>query len=320
MRPALAAVAFLAVTTSTATARAQAPSHPAPTAILELDYVDTSNESTDQTADHAKRLHDFSEALGRDLAASGQYRPVAMACGAEPCGSGRGLDELKKAARAAGVRFVAFGGIHKMSTLVQWAKIQIADMDQDRIVFDRLVTFRGDTDESWRRAEHFVAAEIAALSLEDGPGEKAPAKKLAVFDFELQDSSGGAGIIAESAEDAEQLKRATLAARKLIADSGRYRLIDVDGADDAPVKAHDLRECDGCDARIAAKLGADFSLVGIVTRITRTDYAVTYRLRDARTGEIVAVEQTDLRIGANYSWDRGAAWLIGKKLLAQKSP
>ena len=133
-------------------------------------------------------------------------------------GSRRGLDELNKAARAAGVRFVAFGGIHKMSTLVQWAKIQIADMDQDRIVFDRLVTFRGDTDESRRRAEHFVAAEIAALSL-DGPGAKAPAK-LAVFDFELQDSSGGAGIIAESAEDAEQLKRATLAARKLIAELG----------------------------------------------------------------------------------------------------
>ena len=319
MRPApLAAVAFLAVTASTAPARAQAPAQPAPTAILEFDYVDTSNESTDQTADHAKRLHDFSEALGRDLAASGKYRLVPMACGAEPCGSRRGLDELKKAARAAGVRFVALGGIHKMSTLVQWAKIQIADMDQDRIVFDRLVTFRGDTDESWRRAEHFIAAEIAALSL-DGPDGKAPAK-LAVFDFELQDSSGGAGIIAESAEDAEQLKRATLAARKLIATSDRYRLIDVDGADDAPVKAHDLRECDGCDAPIARRLGADFSLVGIVTRITRTDYAVTYRLRDARTGELVGVEQTDLRIGANYSWDRGAAWLIQKKLLAAQKP
>ena len=57
-----------------------------------------------------------------------------------------------------------------------------------------------------------------------------------------------------------------------------------------------------------------------MTRITRTDYAVTYRLRDARTGELVAVEQTDLRIGANYSWDRGAAWLIEKKLLAAQRP
>lgn len=316
MRPVLLAAAFLAV--AAGPTKAQAPSQPAATAILDLDYVDTSGESRDQTADHAKRLRDFSEALGRDLAASGQYRIVAMACGAQPCPSRVDPDEMKQAAHAAGVRFVAFGGVHKMSTLVQWAKIQIADMDQDRIVFDRLVTFRGDTDESWRRAENFVAAEIAAHS----PGaadEKAPAK-LAVFDFELQDSSGGAGIIAESAEDAEQLKRATLAARKLIADSGRYRLVDVGGAEDAQVKARDLRECDGCDARIAARLGADLSLVGIVTRITRTDYAVTYRLRDARTGELVAVEQTDLRIGANYSWDRGAAWLIQKKLLAQKSP
>jgi hypothetical protein len=319
MRPAArVAASLLVVAASSGPTKAQAPSQPVATAILELDYVDTSDESRDQTAEHEKRLRDFSQALGRDLAATGKYRIVAMACAAQPCTSRVNPDEMKQAAQAAGVRFVAFGGIHKMSTLVQWAKIQIADMDQNRIVFDRLVTFRGDNDESWRRAENFIAAEIAAQSTVDS-GQKPPAK-IAVFDFELQDVSGGAGVIAQSADDSEQLRRATLAARKLIADSGRYRLVDVDGADDAAVKAHDLRECDGCDAPIAARLGADLSLVGIVTRITRTDYAVTFRLRDARTGELAAVEQTDLRIGANYSWDRGAAWLIERKLLAQKSP
>ena len=68
--------------------------------------------------------------------------------------------ELQKAARAAGARFVLLGGVHKMSTLVQWAKIQIADEERGRIVFDRLLTFRGDTDEAWQKAESFVARDV----------------------------------------------------------------------------------------------------------------------------------------------------------------
>jgi hypothetical protein len=36
-----------------------------------------------------------------------------------------------------------------------------------KLVFDRLLTFRGDTDDAWRRAEAFVAAQMAALELND---------------------------------------------------------------------------------------------------------------------------------------------------------
>lgn len=96
-------------------------------------------------------------------------------------------------------------------------------------------------------------------------------------------------------------------------------MADVSGAEGAAVKAHTLRDCDGCETAIAGKAGADWSLLGIVTRISRTDYAVTFKLRDARTGALIAVEQTDLRMGANYSWNRGAAWLIRNRLLEKQS-
>ena len=107
--------------------------------------------------------------------------------------------------------------------------------------------------------------------------------------------------------------------RRLLTESGRYSLVDVSHVDAPDATAHTLRECDGCDAAIARRLGADQSLVGVVTRITRTDYAVTFKLRDARTGAPIDVEQTDLRIGANYSWDRGAAWLIKNRLLEKQA-
>ena len=55
------------------------------------------------------------------------------------------------------------------------------------------------------------------------------------------------------------------------------------------------------------ELGAEQSLLGIVTRISRTDYDVTYKLRDARTGALVAIEQTDMRAGAKVIPGRAAS-------------
>jgi hypothetical protein len=319
----VAAVAAVGLTVALGGQRVEADvasTHPLALAILDLDYVDTSGEPTDQVAVHQRRAADFVSALQRDLAANGQYRIVPMSCGSEPCEPVMNPAELQKAARAAGARFVLLGGVHKMSSLVQWAKIQIADEEQGQIVFDRLLTFRGDTDEAWQKAESFVARDVLHSPPTFGAQADAVAPiKLAVFDFELEDFSGGAGIIPESDQDREQLRLATETTRRLLAESGRYSLVDVSRADGADVSGHSLRLCDGCDAAIAGKLGADQSLVGIVSRITRTDYAVTFKLRDTRTGAPIAVEQTDLRIGANYSWNRGAAWLIKNRLLEKQA-
>jgi hypothetical protein len=86
---------------------------------------------------------------------------------------------------------------------------------------------------------------------------------------------------------------------------------------DQAAQAGKLRDCGGCEAGIAAALAADQSMIGIVTRISRTEYAVTYKIRDARSGALVDVEQTDLRMGANVAWSRGVRWLIQRRLLEQ---
>ena len=152
------------------------------------------------------------------------------------------------------------------------------------------------------------AAETAAAS---------PPIKIAIFPFELEDFSAAAAYVPPDDIDREQLRLSTEEARRLIAASGRYQLVDVGGVSDEAAKAGKLRDCDGCDARIAAGLDADRSMVGIVTRITRMEYTVTYKLRDARSGALVDVKQTDLRMGANVAWSRGARWLIENRLLEQ---
>ena len=162
------------------------------------------------------------------------------------------------------------------------------------------------------------AIVLAALAAAGAAETAAPSPvKMAVFPFELEDASAAAAYIPPDDIDREQLRLSTEEARRLIAASGRYQLVDVSAVNNEAAKVGKLRDCDGCEARIAAGLDADQSMIGIVSRITRMEYAVTFKLRDARSGAIVAVQQTDLRMGANVAWSRGARWLIQNRLLEQ---
>jgi len=137
-------------------------------AVIDFDYVDTSGEPNDQREDHARRLRDFMMSLRRDLARDGKFRIVALDCGDAPCAVGKETPtELFDSAKKAGARLLLYGGVHKMSTLVQWAKTQLVDVEKNRLIDDRWLTFRGDDDEAWRRAEAYLAKRLAETTVEE---------------------------------------------------------------------------------------------------------------------------------------------------------
>ncbi|HJT12571.1 MAG TPA: DUF2380 domain-containing protein [Dongiaceae bacterium] len=135
-------------------------------AIADFDYTDTSGETQDQTAAHAERLRNFTQLIDAELSASGRYQIVALACPKRPCSAGAmDAQSLTDAARQAGARLLLYGGIHKMSTLVQFGKAQIADLETDQVVYDRTISFRGDDDNAWKRASEFLAEDLVAKDL-----------------------------------------------------------------------------------------------------------------------------------------------------------
>ena len=164
-------------------------------------------------------------------------------------------------------------------------------------------------------ASHFMAATLLAGGALAGTAVAATPVKIAVFAFELMDLSAAAPYVMPDDIDREQLRLSTEEARRLIAESGRYQLVDVGAVNEPVAKVGQLRDCEGCEAGIAAGLAADQSMIGIVTRITRMEYAVTYKIRDTRSGALVDVQQTDLRMGANVAWSHGTRWLIERRLL-----
>jgi uncharacterized protein DUF2380 len=164
------------------------------------------------------------------------------------------------------------------------------------------------------RVAALLLCAVLSPALAAGAASSPPAK-LAIFDFELEDLSAGASPTDESQADAVLLKQITSDARRMIEESGRFSLVDTSGADAEAVKGRWLRKCNGCDAGIAAKLGAEQSFLGVVTRISRTEYMVRIQISDTRTGAVISDSQTGLRMGADYSWGRGVASLIKSRLL-----
>jgi Protein of unknown function (DUF2380) len=134
-----------------------------PIAIADFDYTDTSGEPIDQQAEHQARLQAFVGAIRAALEQDGRYRVVTLACRQPPCTAANlPPAELLASASAAGAKRLLYGGIHKMSTLVQNAKVQMVDIEDKKLTFDRLITFRGDTDESWQRAARFITRDLTA--------------------------------------------------------------------------------------------------------------------------------------------------------------
>ncbi|HEV8388533.1 MAG TPA: DUF2380 domain-containing protein [Dongiaceae bacterium] len=139
---------------------------PVVVAVADFDYIDTSGEVMDQERVHAERLRTLAEQVRAGLDQSGRYRVVILACNPAPCSVGRtNPAELLAKAHAAGARLLIYGGIQKMSTLIQYGNAQVVDLDADRLVFNRNISFRGDNDEAWRRAAQFLVADLVNENL-----------------------------------------------------------------------------------------------------------------------------------------------------------
>jgi hypothetical protein len=142
-------------------ASATTADHALAVSVDDFNYIDTSNEPTDQTAAHEKRLQAFITALRDDVTADRRFELVPSSCTSNCPTEGPALGDRLRAASQAGTQIVIIGIVHKLSTLVQNALIVA-----QRVVFRKFFTFRGDNDEAWQRAERFVSEEVRDRLLE----------------------------------------------------------------------------------------------------------------------------------------------------------
>ena len=148
----------------------------------------------------------------------------------------------------------------------------------------------------------------------DPPPTRPPVVKLAVFDFELDDGTPAAAFLGQATSTEATMERVSSEARRMLAESGRYMLIDVSKIDAEPVRTKSLRKCDGCEAGIASQGGAEQALIGVVKRVTQTDYYVLIRITDAETGKVLDQQSANFAGGPD-GWPSGVRMLLKHQVL-----
>jgi len=163
------------------------------------------------------------------------------------------------------------------------------------------------------RAGFAIAAVMLTLTMSVSAFADPP--KVAVFDFELVDTSLQGEVDGPRGDEQDRLMRAGDQLRKGLADSGRFQLLDI-----APVNAaahgSNLQACGGCDVQYAQKLGADLAITGVVQKVSNLILNMNIYLRDAHSGGIVSVMSVDLRGNTDESWTRAMSYLMRNRLLA----
>jgi Protein of unknown function (DUF2380) len=148
----------------------------------------------------------------------------------------------------------------------------------------------------------------------DPPPPRPPVVNLAVFDFELEDATPAAVLLGETTRSEAVMEKVSGEARRMLAESGRYNLIDVSSVDAKPVREKAVRNCEGCEAVLALEVGADQALVGVVRRITQTDYYVVVQISDARTGKVLNQQSANFAGGPD-GWASGVRMLLKHQVL-----
>lgn len=148
-----------------------------------------------------------------------------------------------------------------------------------------------------------------------GPAAAAE-KKVAVFDFELIDTSLEGEI---NGVNPAQTQRLTLLAPKLRADiDGEPELTSIDVAPVAAEAARQiLSKCDSCVLALGKQLGADIVVIGTVQKVSNLILNINAYGHEVATGKLVAQGSADIRGNNDEMWGRGVAALWKNTLKKQ---
>lgn len=155
---------------------------------------------------------------------------------------------------------------------------------------------------------------LAGLMMLGLVGVSEAATRVAVFDFELLDTSGEFDPRGPKPEEVRRLALITADVRERLAKAG-YEVVDLSPQQAQITEAQPLRNCNSCELQIARDLGADIEVIGLVQKVSNLILNINFQVRDVATGAVLRAGSADIRNNTDESWGRGISYLVRNRLL-----
>ena len=165
------------------------------------------------------------------------------------------------------------------------------------------------------RSRLAVALVVGSLAGAAFVAAAEPAKKAAVFDFELIDTSFEGESRGTDPAEQKRLRLISDLLRRRLAASGAYVIIDTAPAASTIRAAGYLYGCNGCEADIARSLGAELAFTGTVQKVSNLILIINLYVRDVASQKRIKVMSVHIRGNTDISWSRGVSYIVRNRLL-----
>ena len=147
---------------------------------------------------------------------------------------------------------------------------------------------------------------IVAGLMAAAPAGAGEAKPLAVFDFELVNTS----LEPERPDETQRLAMINALLRERLAALGRFRLVDTAPLHERIADAPRLNQCNGCDLDFGRQLGAEIVSIGSVQKVSNLILNINLVLKDVPSGTVLSGGSIDIRGNTDEMWRRGLDRLL----------
>ncbi|MGN6572557.1 MAG: DUF3280 domain-containing protein [Pseudolabrys sp.] len=156
------------------------------------------------------------------------------------------------------------------------------------------------------------AIAVPALLAAPVTMSRAAVRPVAVFNFELIDTSLDGAVNGPRADEAARITEVSDGLRDWLAGQSGLRVVDIAPVAKEAAAAH-LQACGGCDADLARQVGAELSVTGTVQKVSNLILNMTIYVRSIASGRVIAVN-ADMRGNTAESWMHTLRWLERNRL------
>ncbi len=136
------------------------------------------------------------------------------------------------------------------------------------------------------------------------------AQKAAVFPFDLRDVQQEGEVVPQlNPDDLKRLKLVADELKSLMENSGNYEVVDLSSMAKEVETASPFNKCNGCEADLAKRAGAEIAVTGFVDKISDALISLQVFARNAQTGELTKSMSAEVRGNTDELWLHGIRYL-----------
>ena len=134
--------------------------------------------------------------------------------------------------------------------------------------------------------------------------------KVAIFPFDIRDVEIEGDLMAKPKDyDLARMKLVASELKLLMEKSGTYEVVDLAPFAADVEKASPFSTCNGCEAELGKKVGADLAVTGYVDKLSDSLISLQVYARDTATGEVKKTMAAEIRGNTDELWLHGIRWL-----------